>query len=210
MDSRGHKNNVDTTAGIWDILYKVRMPYLQTTSVEYIKMFGMPSSGDKNVDKEMANQWITTYQSIASLTEHYANGVNIKVVDPSDPKRMYDAIAAHLEAWKDQIRYGINIGNAPIEDLIKLDEFANAVYEHAKYHMRPSDGDTMFAKEMSRLNPFSGSDFFRGNRSPMDRHNGTSSFFEDYRHSSPQEAPERESLGDFLKSSLNTTSRFRS
>ena len=211
MEAITHNTETDTTGPLWDILYKVRMPYLQTTSVEYIKMFGMPTSGDKGTDLEMANQWITTYQSIASLTEHYSNGVSIKIVDPSDPKRIYEAVAAHLEAWKSQITYGINIGGAPIEDLIKLDNFANAIYEHAKYHMVAKPGGGAFSDAINKLNPFAKTKMFRNNYSASERTKSTVGGMNKYSNNASDSSgiQDRESLGDFLKNSLNTTSRYR-
>jgi hypothetical protein len=141
----------DTTIGIWDDLYKVRIPVKFTYSVEYLKEYGLPSSGNKDIDKEQFNQRMTTFMSIDKMVEYYKQGCPIYIVDKDDTKKIYDAISKHLNAWKQQIDYGLNVGSAPFEDLITLDQFANVVYEHAKYQFIPETENHPLAQFLSQF-----------------------------------------------------------
>ncbi len=193
----------DTTELIWEYLYKIRVRWIDTTSTHYLKEIGMPSSGDKRIDQEQANQWIVTYQPIAKMVDLHRVGSPIKIIDPSDPKRIYEAVTEHLNAWKHQLTYGLNIGNAPIDDLIAMDRFANDIYPFAKDQMKPGEQDSPFIRYLRSVNPLSVglSNIIQKNLvKPKDddvvRING-----DDGR-------PDRESLSDFLKQSLNTSTRF--
>lgn len=198
---------IDTTKALWDILYKVRLPYLQTTSVEYLKQFGVPTSGNKEIDKEMASQLITTYLPIVELVKHFKNGVQIRLVDHMDPKRIYDAISDHLENWKSQLTFGINIGEAPIDDLVDMDKFAHSVYEHAKYHMVDADDGSPLSKSLSRLNPFGSKSSLRASVLPSDKNKAPDIIR--LSSSTNPEFKDRDSMSDFLRTSLNTTTRFK-
>ena len=123
----------DTAAPLWDELFTVRIPQLQMTTTHDIEKFGTYTTGDRGIDKAMSNQWRTTMLPISKMVEFYQEGCQIKIVYEADVKKIYEFISDHLNAWKDMLTNGINVGNAPVEDLIAMDAFANAVYEHAKY-----------------------------------------------------------------------------
>lgn len=124
----------DTAAALWDNYYLVRIPYIQSTSVEYMKLVGTYTTTHKDIDQALAGQWITSMLPISKIVDYYKDGCQVKIVKESDIKEIYEHISRHLEAWLDQLTYGVNIGGAPIEDLIAMDQFANEVYSHAKYH----------------------------------------------------------------------------
>ncbi len=202
----GHAEK-DTTAAIWEMLYLVRIPYLATMSVDYIKEFGLPTSGDPDIDKEQANQYVTTYLSIAKLVDYHKEGVPIRIVNKKDVEDIYLAINEHLEAWKLQIRNGINIGDAPIEDLIAMDAFANDVYGHAKYGLKPEETMSAFVAAFSKFNGFAGHNLFKGSSLPSSVSNDPNVVR--INHTAEDEIPERESLTEMFKQSLVRTSRFK-
>lgn len=151
----------DTSTYIFDYLFKCRIPNLQTMSEEYIRFFGMPTTGDPSIDKAMADQWITTMIPISKMVEYSKQGITIKVVKYEDVKTIYSYISLHLQAWKNQIGNGINIGNAPIDDLIDLDAFANIVYDHAKFQFTRDIADSILERQMSTITRFNKSNFFK-------------------------------------------------
>jgi hypothetical protein len=139
---------------IWDHLYKVRVPYLATMSEEYIKQFGVPTSGDKKIDREQMRQLITTYMPIAKMVDLFKQGTNIRLVEPDAPKKIYEAVSKYLDYCRDILENEINVADAPLEDLLAMDHFANSVYEHAKYHMVSSNPSSHLANALSKFTGF--------------------------------------------------------
>lgn len=150
----------DTTALIFDSLFLCRFPDMQTRSAEHIRMFGIVYTGDSAMDKDLSNQWITTYITIAKMVEFHKTSVPIKVVKYEDVKKIYDYISRHLHAWKSHIEDGLNIGNAPIDDLIAMDEFANTVYDQAKFQFTRSIADSILMRQLSTVGRFNKDNIF--------------------------------------------------
>lgn len=151
----------DTTIGIWDYYYSVRVPFLQTTSVDYLRTMGMATTGNKAVDQEVMGQWITTMLPIATMIDYYKDGVQIRICKESDIVKIYDSITRHLEGWRHRLERGINIGEAPIEDLLAMDQFANAVYDHAKYQFTPELLESIMARNLSGVVKITPGTFFK-------------------------------------------------
>jgi hypothetical protein len=155
-------NSTQPTANlIFDYRFMVRVPDLQTRSEQHIKMFGVHSTGDRAQDIVMANQLITVMISIAEMVEYHKQGVNIRVVKRQDVLTIYDYITRHLQAWKDRLNQGLNIGDAPIDDLISLDQFANVVHESAKYQFTREIADSILAKHLASTITFNKHNIFK-------------------------------------------------
>lgn len=153
-------NTQDTTKLIWEYYFRVRFPYLQARSIDHVKLLGVAVSGNKHVDSDLNNQLTTTYMTINTMVDYFKEGVPIRVIDIKDTKIIYDYISRHLAAWKDRLFRGINIGNAPIDDLIAMDYFANSVYEHAKYMFIDNLPDSITARYASSLQNLNPMNFF--------------------------------------------------
>lgn len=126
---------LDTTIGIWEKKYMVKLPAIGGTSTSFLRHHGTYITGDKNIDRSLNRDWIATYLSIDQMLDYYRDGVSIAVVNPKDCKKIYEDIEAHLTAWVDQLQFGLNNYNAPLKDLVDLDNFAGVVYPHAKKHI---------------------------------------------------------------------------
>ena len=145
---------------IWELYYLVRIPKIDTISTFELKTYGMYTTGNKELDKSIANEWITTYFTIAKMVEHYKEGTGLAIVKYSDIKEIYEHIENHLNAWKKQLSSGLNIGNAPIDDLVAMDEFANSVYEHAKYNFRREEVNDIMKRTMAGILDINSFNFF--------------------------------------------------
>lgn len=188
--------NKDTTIAIFDILYKCRIPVVATKSLEEIKLFGMYSTGDKNMDKAQSREMTTTYLSIASMADYYSQGAQVAIVDHSEVKQIYEDVTRHIMAWREVLDSGINIGLAPVDDLIALDQFAAAVYEHAKFNFDRTVVDSINIKYLAKVGSFNRGNFF-GNapaKEPEDPNKPVAEKEIVY--------PERDSYGAFFKSRL--------
>lgn len=187
---------IDTATYIFHHLFLCRIPYLASMSVEYMKQFGIPSSGDKETDLIMSKQDITTMLPISEMVKYHADGVAIAIVNRSDIKDIYQLISNHLSKWEKHIRVSINLGNAPLEDLALLDDFANTVYGEAKYEFTTEVAPSMFMQHMSSTIRINKNNFFKSSASqPSLDKNGN------LRIHGPEDQvyPERQSLSDIFR-----------
>lgn len=125
---------------------------MQSMSAEYIRFHGMPSTGVKQYDDAMANELVQRSLTINQMVEMHKRGVNVELVDQASSKTIYDFIEAHLLAWKNQLTYSFGTTDEEvIKDLIYLDNFANVIYKHAKYHFAVDALETEFARKISGI-----------------------------------------------------------
>lgn len=141
----------DTTFYIWEMQWHVRVPYLQTTDESYIKHFGMHTTGNAEIDKELSNQLIDTMIPISKMVDYHRRGIPIRIVKYDDVKKIYDYIEKHLSLWADNLKHGLNIGNAPIEDLIAMNDFANSIYPMARPYYTENTIGSSFMRAVDSL-----------------------------------------------------------
>lgn len=195
---------IDTTVALWEYLYKVRIPYLQSRTIEDIREKGTVISGIASYDADIKNQMQTTYLSINQMVDYYKEGVPVRLCEKDDPKRIYEAVSEHIHAWKYQLQNGINIGDAPIEDLILMDKFASTVYEHAKHHFNDDTTNSILAQHFGKISSINQANFFTP----------SSDIAKKVKHEADgvvkinSDEVERESLGDFFKSRVSYLRRF--
>ena len=156
----------DTSIYLFDYKFQVRVRKMEYTSVGYLRTFGDIVTGNEEIDRELQNEWLDYYFSIDQMVESYKKGVNIKVVKYADTKIIYDFITAHLNAWKFRMETAINIGTAPLEDLIVLDEFASKVYPYAVSQFTPETVTSVLAERLASLVGFSKQNLFNRNVIP--------------------------------------------
>ena len=197
------QKSTDTTARLWDYLYKVRIPYMQSRTIQDIRDHGTVISGVASYDADINNQMLTTMIPISTMVDYFKEGVPIRVVDASDCKRIYEDISQHIYAWKSRLERGINIGDAPIEDLINLDRFANTVYEHAKYQFTRETANSIFAQHLGSIQRINSSNFFS---KPITAVTGDDDGI--VRINAEEKISDRDSLGEFFKSRASFIRRY--
>lgn len=141
----------DTTVLIWDNLYRVRVPQLALRSEEELRCFGMRITGDPGIDNAMANQLTDIMIPIVKMVEYHSTGVSVRIVNQADVKTIYDDIQKHIEGWAANIQNNFNIGNVPHDDLLKMNEFAQAIFGHAKVHYLKGDTGSNFFRYLDSL-----------------------------------------------------------
>lgn len=142
-------------------MFLARVPYVQSRHPEDIKHFGVRVSGIKKYDKNIQNELITTMLSVTSMVNYFKEFVPIRIVQYTDTKLIYDLISDHILAWKRKLERGINIGDSPIQELIEMDKFANAIYDHAKYQFMTEEVNSLLAKAMNNTQMLNASNFFK-------------------------------------------------
>lgn len=142
---------------IFDRKYEVRIKKIDNMSVEEIEFYGMYSTGDKEYDNELNNEIITRWMSINEMVEYFKRGKPFSIVDPKYTQEIYDVVHQYLLHWKDRLQNSLNIGNAPIDDLIALDSMASSLHGYACQYMKVQKSQS------SLMNYFDGFGLGRGN-----------------------------------------------
>lgn len=124
---------------IFDNIYPVSVSHRDMQTDFQLKNFGMPTSGDDVLDKQMHGEMVDTYMTINQIVEYFKAGVVITVRDREDTKRIYDIVSGYMTAWATALETGLNIGGAPVDDLVLLDRFAGTVFPYAQEFVRPEN-----------------------------------------------------------------------
>lgn len=197
-----YEERPDTTKLIWEKLYLVSVPEIFATSEEFVRTYGTPITMDRNVDRALSNQWFTRYMTINNMVDLWREGSHVKIHSEADVKEIYDSLAMHLEGWKSQLERGINIGAAPLDDLIAMDDFANAVYKHARHHLTQAVVDSIFARQLSAAAGVTPGNFFLKPPAPVETDSAK------VQQRIEDGLPKRTPLGDFLKDRLISLKKF--
>lgn len=128
---RTMKPKIPDQSGLWDYYFRVKIPYFQSRPIEDIKRYGVRISGIEAIDRTMDKEMIITELNIDSMFEKWRRGITIRVINYNDTAKIYNLIHSHLVRWAEYLTTGVNIGNAPLKDLIELDKFASVVYDKA-------------------------------------------------------------------------------
>lgn len=195
MKREQHANTSKTEVKVWEYFYRVRVPYLQSRTNEDIRRTGVNVTGIPSIDNDIKNQLVTCMLPIAYMIDYYRNGVHVLIPASTDIKDIYDTISDHLYAWKKMIEYGINIGDAPVDDLIEMDRFANSVYDYAKYQFTPDILNSLIANQMNAIQRVNASNFFANTNKFETNADGITMI-------NGENIPERESLADMFKNRL--------
>lgn len=137
-------------------LFLCRVQRIQTLSLEEMREFGTPTSGDPEFDKQMRNERVDRMLPIcsssgSSMLDYWEQGVTVGIANEKDTKTIYEYISNHLEAWKTHLSVEINVRGAPLEDLVKLDKFANVVHKHARYHFTQEYVDSIMGRQIEAI-----------------------------------------------------------
>lgn len=145
----------DTRFYLFNKLFRCKVPNIQSMSVDYIRHHGMPTVGIPEYDRTMANELVDRMLSVAQMVDYHRRGVEVRVTTRDDTKEIYDVITNHLLAWKRALEATRHPIDAPIDDLIALDEFANVVYPHAQPFFTKEAVDSLLARRITGVSKFS-------------------------------------------------------
>lgn len=176
------KQNVDTTIKLWDVLYEVSVPYFETRDLEDIRKRGIRLSGIKEIDDGVKTEWVKASINIDKMVEYFRQGVDVYISDIKDLEEIYKSVSEHVLSWKGLLERGINIYNAPLDDLILLDSFITKIYPQAKnYFSEENTSDELIESLFNKKN-LNKETFFKNNSvkrfgDDKDGHDSYSDFF---------------------------------
>lgn len=89
-------------------------------------------NGDDDATKAHYYNPVDTWLSANEMFEHWQRGFSPVVVNPSDCVEIFNTITLHLQQWVGYLNHGVQVSDAPVEELMALDRFADKVYVHAR------------------------------------------------------------------------------
>jgi hypothetical protein len=116
---------------IWGRLFLCRVPRIAYYSTNYLENFGLHTSGNQNVDRELAKQLHPVYITINDMIEYYHQGQRVSIMKQEDVKLVYEICQDYTFTYAERLNRTVFTHDVPFVDLIKIDEFAQAVYEYA-------------------------------------------------------------------------------
>lgn len=189
----------DTTIDIWEKVWRCAFSDNKTRGERNHRLYGKNITGVKSIDASVPDQIVETYITINDMVEYHRRGITVEIINYDDCKKIYDCIEKHILAWKKNIENCVNIGDAPLEDLIAMDDFANAIYDKAKYLMPTEFIGSPALRHLIGLTTLSRATFLREHEKPLK----TVSIGGDSDH------PERMPISDFFKENLAGFGRWK-
>lgn len=135
---------------LFNYYYECTIPQNHLYDQDYVSQFGIPTSGDADIDREMARSRVTVRLTIAQMATHLENGAPICLIDQKKSVEIYETIIAHLNNWKRKVTQSPGAIEVPTKDLEELDALAGEVYKIAKGYMEMEITDNPFAQLMAR------------------------------------------------------------
>jgi hypothetical protein len=150
------ENERTTVWYLFNKLFFVRVNPLQVRTTEEIKQFGTPTTGNEDYDREMDKAEHVVMWSIARMESHYASGYTLKLVKHAECEEVYRLISNHLSAMRETLVESENSTNNPatMDELIRLDQFADAVFQHARYGLKDNLQHAGYARRARARDPF--------------------------------------------------------
>lgn len=116
---------------IWGRQYLCRTPRIAHYGTEYLKQYGLPTSGNQAVDRDLMTAMQLSYLTINEQIEIFSKFHIVSIVKKDDVKLIYEACQDYTFDFAERIRNTVYSQNMPFADLIKIDEYAEKVYQYA-------------------------------------------------------------------------------
>ena len=107
--------------------------------------------------------------TIDEMVEYYRKGVVVGVKLRDDVIKIYQHVTNYLVHWNRILTTQINILDAPFEDLELMNQFADAVYDHAKWDLPKVDHEEFVFMDQS---PISNTSILQGTRGEINHEDG--------------------------------------
>lgn len=136
---------------IFHYYYHCLIPQHHLYSQDFISTFGLPTSENREIDRELATSEVLTQVTIAEMSQHLANGANMTLEEPRKSVEVYRILREHLLDWKRKTEDPLDTTEPPVEDLRDLDALAVEVYKIAKGFMQTDDGGSRFFRSLQNM-----------------------------------------------------------
>jgi hypothetical protein len=141
---------------LFNKLFQVRVNPHHLRTAEEIKLYGTPSTGHEDMDRELDKYEQIVMLPISKLEAHFASGYPVKFVRREDCQEVYKLVQNHLTAMQSLFTTSENVEGDPqtMAELARLDQFADAVFQHARHGLRDNLQHAGFARRARARDPF--------------------------------------------------------
>lgn len=139
----------DTRDAIFKDLYNCEVHYIDTLEDDEIKKKQFKYSFEEKMKPSLMNRPTEVYIPISKMLDLWLRNRYLHLKNISDTKKIHEAIQRHLNLWKNKIDSSFTrTPNAPYDDLINLDRFAEMIFQWAKHYYKPQELLTEFSLTM--------------------------------------------------------------
>lgn len=131
---------------IFNWLFQIFVPQAFTVDLEQASRFGTPTTGDRQYDAELANEFTRVMWPISTMAVKSNDGCVIRLAKLEDAQKIHALVMEYLECWADEIELELNYltkdevaGNERFQkreaDMLILEQFADVIYPVARSNM---------------------------------------------------------------------------
>lgn len=145
---------------IFHYYYRMYIPQHHLYSQEYLGLYGVPATGNRDVDKNFATSKVLVQITTAQMAEYISEGANLTFEEPKKSVEIYLNLKQHLNDLTDAAnRAFAGEFSVPVEDIRKLEALATLVYPVARGYMeieKPATGLFAGLQNLGRgkVNPY--------------------------------------------------------
>lgn len=112
--------------------YEVELPEGSLYSDAEMGVWGPFVTGDTDTDRKRSKQRTRAIRTIDEIVEHYEAGDKPILCNPRHAYDVYNIIVEHLNDVREYQQSGLFNHMPPMEDLIKLDNYAASIFDTAR------------------------------------------------------------------------------
>lgn len=128
------------------------VPQMYLIEHSFAEKYGLPTSMDNDLDTGRMNAPVFVRLTVAQMAEKAHQGAQIALMHPDDSKQIYEWIRDHIADWHDALLVDPNRRDAPLEDLSKLEEFAEQIFPMARVYLETQPTTSKLFNALDRLN----------------------------------------------------------
>lgn len=113
--------------------YTTQISKVHLISEKEIAQFGTVSTGDKAVDKAMANEIVNARLTAPQMAEFLDEDITFALVNTKDSVEIFRHLMELLNDWANRATEELQSVTVPLEELAKLEKLAAHMYQSAKF-----------------------------------------------------------------------------
>lgn len=111
-------------------LYECTVPELAVTEPEFIRSFGVFTTGFDDADKQLSNRRSRVMLTIPVMVAYFVDGIDFDIVQDHEVMEIHELVTNYLAEWHNEVNDGINLRVSDYEESLKnLTEFSVAIYD---------------------------------------------------------------------------------
>lgn len=128
------------------------IPQMYLIDQDIAERFGVFTSMNDNVDGGRMNAPVAARLTVAQMADKARQGAQIALMNPEDSKQIYMWIKEHIGDWHDALLHDPNRREAPVDDLVALEEFAEQLFPTAKMYLDSQPTNSKLFTALENMN----------------------------------------------------------